>query len=80
MPNLNIKALNVGDTQESIREKINSNFDSIVAAGGGPQGQQGQQGDQGPIGPAGPKGDPGQERTILSLNTPALAGLIQVKT
>lgn len=61
MPNLNIKALNAGDTQESIREKINSNFDSIVAAGGGPQGQQGQQGDQGPIGPAGPKGDPGQE-------------------
>lgn len=61
MPNLNIKALNAGDTQESIREKVNSNFDSIVAAGGGPQGQQGQQGDQGPIGPAGPKGDPGQE-------------------
>lgn len=61
MPSLNIKALNAGDTQESIREKVNSNFDSIVAAGGGPQGQQGEQGEQGPIGPAGPKGDPGQE-------------------
>jgi hypothetical protein len=61
MPNLNIKALNAGDTQESIREKVNSNFDSVVAAGGGPQGQQGDQGKQGPIGPAGPKGDPGQE-------------------
>jgi len=61
MPSLNIKALNAGDTQESIREKVNSNFDSIVAAGGGPQGQQGEQGEQGPIGPAGPKGNPGQE-------------------
>ena len=61
MPNLNIQALNAGDTQESIREKVNANFDSIVSAGGGPQGQQGAQGEQGPIGPAGPKGDPGQE-------------------
>jgi hypothetical protein len=61
MPNLNIQALNTGDTQESIREKVNANFDSIVSAGGGPQGQQGDQGEQGPIGPAGPKGDPGQE-------------------
>jgi hypothetical protein len=61
MPNLNIKALNAGDNQQSIREKVNSNFDAIVASGGGPQGQQGAQGEQGPIGPAGPKGDPGQE-------------------
>jgi len=61
MPNLNIQALNTGDTQESIREKVNANFDSIVSAGGGPQGQQGDQGEQGSIGPAGPKGDPGQE-------------------
>lgn len=61
MPNLNIQALNTGDTQESIREKVNANFDSIVSAGGGPQGQQGAQGEQGPIGPGGPKGDPGQE-------------------
>jgi hypothetical protein len=58
---LNIQALNSGDTQESIREKVNFNFDSIVAAGGGPQGQKGADGKQGPIGPAGPKGDPGQE-------------------
>ena len=61
MPNLNIQALNAGDSQETIREKVNANFDSVVLAGGGPQGQQGKQGTQGAIGPAGPKGDPGQE-------------------
>ena len=61
MPNLNIQSLNLGDSQEDIREKVNSNFDSVVSAGGGPQGITGKDGDQGAIGPAGPKGDPGQE-------------------
>jgi hypothetical protein len=57
MPNLVIINLNAGDTQEDLVAKINQNFDSVVAAGGGPQGPDGPQGDQGPIGPAGPKGD-----------------------
>ena len=61
MPSLNILTLNQGDTQENIRNKINANFDSLVANGGGPQGLQGAQGKQGPVGPAGPKGDPGQQ-------------------
>lgn len=61
MPSLNILTLNQGDTQEDIRNKINANFDSLVANGGGPQGLQGVQGKQGPVGPAGPKGDPGQQ-------------------
>ena len=59
MPNLVIINLNAGDTQEDLVAKINQNFDSVVAAGGGPQGPDGPQGDQGPIGPAGPKGDQG---------------------
>lgn len=63
MPNLNIQSLNIGDTQEVIIDKVNSNFDAIVANGGGPQGQQGDQGPQGAIGQAGPKGDPGQQGT-----------------
>ena len=63
MPSLNILNLNSGDTQEDIRNKINSNFDSLVANGGGPQGQQGEPGPQGPIGLAGPKGDSGQQGT-----------------
>ena len=63
MPTLNIQSLNLGDTQEVIIDKVNNNFDAIVANGGGPQGRQGDQGDQGPIGQAGPKGDPGQEGT-----------------
>jgi len=63
MPSLNILNLNSGDTQEDIRNKINANFDSLVANGGGPQGQQGDPGEQGPIGPAGVKGDSGQQGT-----------------
>ena len=63
MPSLNILNLNSGDTQEDIRNKINSNFDALVANGGGPQGQQGEPGNQGPIGLAGPKGDSGQQGT-----------------
>jgi hypothetical protein len=63
MPQLNIIPLNSGDNQEDVVNKINSNFDSIVSNGGGPQGDPGAQGEQGPIGPAGPKGDPGQQGT-----------------
>lgn len=59
MPSLTIINLNPGDTQEVLVNKINQNFGSIVANGGGPQGQEGTQGDQGPIGPIGPKGDQG---------------------
>jgi len=60
---LTILNLNQGDSQEDIINKVNSNFDSIVANGGGPQGQKGDQGDQGAAGGVGPKGDPGQEGT-----------------
>lgn len=75
MPTLNIINLNAGDTQEVLVNKINQNFDSIVANGGGPQGQDGPQGDQGPIGQAGPKGDqgvPGERGTrwFVSLTEP----------
>lgn len=75
MPTLNIINLNTGDTQEVLVNKINQNFDSIVANGGGPQGQDGPQGDQGPIGAAGPKGDqgvPGERGTrwFVSLSEP----------
>lgn len=75
MPTLNIINLNTGDTQEVLVNKINQNFGSIVANGGGPQGQDGPQGDQGPVGPAGPKGDqgvPGERGTrwFVSLTEP----------
>jgi len=63
MPTLTILSLNAGDNQQDIINKINSNFDSLIQNGGGPQGQQGDPGQQGPIGPAGPKGDPGQQGT-----------------
>ena len=46
MPTLNIQSLNLGDTQEVIIDKVNSNFDSIVANDGGPQGEKGDRGPQ----------------------------------
>ena len=63
MAQLNILTLNQGDTQADIRNKVNLNFDSLVANGGGPQGVQGPQGQQGPVGQVGPQGDPGQQGT-----------------
>jgi hypothetical protein len=77
MPNLVIINLTPGDTQEDLIAKINQNFDSIVSAGGGPQGQDGPQGDQGPIGSIGPKGDqgvPGQRGTrwFISSTDPSI--------
>lgn len=42
-------------------EKINYNFDQIVAAGGGPSGQKGQIGDQGAVGPQGQQGIKGEK-------------------
>ena len=59
MPNLTIINLTLGDTQEDLVNKINQNFGSVVANGGGPQGSDGPQGDQGSVGPAGPMGDQG---------------------
>lgn len=61
MPTLTILNLTSGDNQQDIVNKVNSNFDSLVANGGGPQGPQGAVGEAGAIGPVGPKGDPGAE-------------------
>jgi hypothetical protein len=79
MPNLTIINLNPGDTQEDLINKINQNFDSIVANGGGPQGADGKQGDQGPVGKEGPIGDtgvPGERGTrwFISNSSPAPQG------
>jgi len=76
MPNLTIINLNTGDTQEDLINKINQNFDSIVANGGGPQGADGKQGDQGPVGQEGPIGDtgvPGERGTrwFISISPPS---------
>jgi len=61
MPNLTILNLTSGDSQQDIINKVNSNFDSLVANGGGPEGPPGDIGEPGAIGPPGPKGDPGQQ-------------------
>lgn len=59
MSSLNIEKLNIGDSQEELRNKINKNFDSIADNGGGPSGSRGTSGKIGPIGKRGIKGDSG---------------------
>lgn len=75
MPNLTILNLTSGDNQQDIINKVNANFDSLVANGGGPEGPQGDMGEPGAVGPPGPKGDPGQQGTrgtkwFVDLNEP----------
>ena len=70
---INLKELFIADTNQIRIEKINYNFDQIIAAGGqigpkglkgdfgpiGPEGEKGQKGDQGPVGSAGADGSDG---------------------
>ena len=57
---INIQEILHPSDSDSIKfEKINYNFDQILANGGGPIGLRGQKGDQGQLGSTGPKGDKG---------------------
>jgi hypothetical protein len=59
---INIKEILHPSDSESIKfEKINYNFDQIVANGGGPIGPKGDKGDQGEQGETGLKGDKGDK-------------------
>lgn len=58
---INIKELFSGDSENIRLDKINYNFDQIVANGGGPIGLTGSKGDVGPQGPKGDKGDTGAQ-------------------
>lgn len=53
---INLKQLQTGDSDNLKLDKVNYNFDQLVANGGGPQGATGP---QGAAGPQGPKGDDG---------------------
>lgn len=61
MPQINILNVLQGDSQSTVVDKINYNFDQILSAGGGPQGSQGLLGPTGPIGPQGPQGVQGAQ-------------------
>jgi len=59
---INIKEILHPSDSDSIKfEKINYNFDQIVANGGGPMGPKGDKGDQGEQGETGLKGDKGDK-------------------
>ena len=58
---INIKELFSGDSSNIQLDKINYNFDQIVANGGGPIGLTGSKGDVGPQGAKGEKGDTGSQ-------------------
>ena len=65
---MNLKQIFIADTDNDKLDKVNYNFDQILANGGGPVGAQGStgaqgftgfQGDQGPQGIQGPQGSQG---------------------
>jgi hypothetical protein len=53
---INLLQLLSGDSQQTITDKINFNFDQVISMGGGPQGERGLRGEIGPIGPQGSTG------------------------
>ena len=58
---INIQEILHPSDSDSIKfEKINYNFDQILANGGGPVGPKGQKGDQGQVGSTGQKGEKGE--------------------
>jgi hypothetical protein len=57
---INIKEIFQSDNLSTSKDKINYNFDQILANGGGPQGLKGNKGTTGAIGSIGPKGNKGE--------------------
>ena len=57
---INIKEIFQSDNLSVSQDKINYNFDQILANGGGPQGLKGDKGTTGALGSIGPKGDKGE--------------------
>lgn len=56
MPKINLLTLLPGDSQATLIDKINYNYDQLLTVGGGPIGVPGKKGETGPVGP---QGDPG---------------------
>jgi hypothetical protein len=70
---INIQEILHPSDSDSIKfEKINYNFDQILANGGGPIGPKGQRGDQGQVGSTGQKGQKGE---IGPIGEKGIAGL-----
>lgn len=79
---INLKQISFSDSDNIKLDKVNYNFDQLVANGGGPQGATGLKGDTGPQGPqgiqgptgpqgaTGPQGDPGSAGDSYWINVP----------
>jgi hypothetical protein len=61
---ITLKHINISDSDTIKLDKVNFNFDQLVANGGGPQGPQGQVGESGPQGTTGQQGVQGLIGTI----------------
>lgn len=62
---IQIQDINSSDTLKTMVEKINYNFDQIMAFGGGPKGEIGQRGFIGPDGEQGEQGERGNLITVV---------------
>lgn len=58
---INLKEILISDSDSIKLEKVNYNFDQLLAAGGGPKGPQGEKGDAGLQGITGQKGEIGPQ-------------------
>jgi len=70
MSELKLLRIEDGDSQKNITDKVNYNFQELLAYGGGPYGRIGEEGPQGfkgSIGPTGSYGDLGQRGTIWTV-------------
>ena len=86
---INIKEIFTGDSENQKIDKLNYNFDQILANGGGPIGATGAAGDtgatgadgaQGPIGPDGPQGIAGDYTDFFVVEDPAATNYQSIYT
>lgn len=63
--NINLKEIFAADSQSALSEKLNFNFNRLIALGVGDKGDKGDKGDAGGPGPRGPRGYTGEAGTIM---------------
>ena len=63
--NINLKEIFAADNQADLANKLNFNFNQLIALGVGDKGDKGDKGDAGGPGPRGPRGYTGADGTII---------------
>lgn len=77
---INIKEIFQSDNLSLSQDKINYNFDQILANGGGPRGLKGDKGSTGAVGSTGPKGDKGETGSAGPEGVPGADGYFALKS